>query len=651
MDALTTTVLGTGLALRGLTLTGWVRIAPDGRALSWLALSTIGIWLADYFLFSRSFFLATVHMAAMLAALRLVTARSHRNFAFTGAMAFAAIMASVLLAADARPFLWLGFFLLLAVAVLASAEIRRGMQRNELIVAPANARIARRLTLAALAATAGVILIATFLFMFVPRTARVAARLFPHGARLSGFSTSIDLGKFGAITKDTRPVMHVRSYSGPLPEGLLWRGTALTDFDGKRWTQMPVPVMEVTPRRTVVVADRDQRSRLDGDRMLYRVDVDSSDSGILFIAGVPEFINIDLPRLRRLWEDTYRALPVEGQPLHYEVSAWAGTPLPYRMREDERRRNLRLPPIDPKVWRLAMEWAGEGTPAQKATRIESHLRQEYRYSLETPAKPAADLVSDFLFNTRRGYCEYFASAMAVMARSVGVPARVATGFGPGYFNPLSGQYVIRASEAHAWVEAWIEGQGWRTFDPTPAVPQPPPNPLLAKLGMWMDAGDSIWQQWVVSYDLTRQAELVMRFGNRIQRWTKWWNGAKVLAEKWSVPRILGWLLAAVGLALLMPFAGIPAWRWWRAHVRLRRIQKAGGTRHDATEMYLALLDRLAARGFARPGSATPLEFARRLPEEQASTVVRFTELYNAVRFGGRTAAAGELARMLAAFDR
>src|SRR5258708_28468661 len=217
----------------------------------------------------------------------------------------------------------------------------------------------------------------------VPRTARMAARLFPHAARLSGFSTSIDLGKFGAIGKDSHPVMHVRSYSGPLPPGLLWRGTALTDFDGKRWTQMPVPVMEVAPRGTVVVADRNQRSRLDGDRMLYRVDVDSSDSGILFIAGVPEFINIDLPQLRRLWEDTYRALPVEGQPLHYEISAWAGNPLPYTMREEERRRDLRLPPTDPRVWRLAMEWAGEGTPREEVSRIQQPLLKEDKHALET----------------------------------------------------------------------------------------------------------------------------------------------------------------------------------------------------------------------------------------------------------------------------
>src|SRR5438309_1480636 len=120
MDGLTTTVVATALGLRAVMLTGKLRIAPSGRTISILALSTVGVWLADYFLFSRNFFLASVHMAAILASLRISTARSHRNFAFTGAIAFAAMVAAVLLASDASPLLWMALFLLMAIAVLAS---------------------------------------------------------------------------------------------------------------------------------------------------------------------------------------------------------------------------------------------------------------------------------------------------------------------------------------------------------------------------------------------------------------------------------------------------------------------------------------------------------------------------------------------------
>ena len=655
LDGLTILVIGSGLALRALLLTRWIKIALSGRMITLLAAGAIGIWAADNLLLSRDFFLATVHSAAILATVRIVTARSNRTLAVSGILAFGAMVGAAVLAEGVSYFFWLALFLLLAVAVLASSEIRRGFQRNQFVVMPVEAQITRRLAWAAIAATGGLLVMALGLFLMVPRTARAAARFFPHGARLSGFSTSIDLGRFGAIGKDNRPVMHIRSYSGPLPTGLLWRGTALTDFDGKRWTQMAVPIMEVTPRRTVVVADRLQRSRLNGNRMLYRVDVDTSDSGILFIAGVPEFINIDTPRLRRLWEDTYRALPVEGQPLRYEISAWAGNPLPYTMRDDERRRDLRLPPIDPRVWRLALQWAGEGTAAEKVSRIEQHLKQEYKYSLETTDHPPKDPVADFLFHTKQGYCEYFASAMAVMVRSVGIPARVATGFAGGYLNPLSGLYVVRGAQAHAWVEAWIEGTGWRTWDPTPGALAAPENALLTKLGIWMDAADSMWQQWVVTWDLGRQAELAVQFANRVRGWsnprTGAWATVRRVTRGWNAIQLTGWLLALMGFALLVPFGAMPAWRWWRRQALIRRSRKEGGTRQDATELYLALLDKLAARGLARPESATPMEFARRLPAEQAARVMRFTRVYNAVRFGGHTAATAELAEMLAAFDR
>ena len=654
LDAQTIVVIGVGLGLRAVTLTGRIKIDPGPRTISLMAAAAIVIWVADRIFFSRDFSLATVHSAALLATVRIVIARSNRTFAFSGILAFGAIVAAAVLAEGAGYFFWLALFLLLAVAVLASGEVRRGFQRNDFIVVAGQAQVTRPLAWVAILATGGLLVIALGLFLAVPRTARAAAGFFPHGARLSGFSTSIDLGRFGAIGKDNRPVMHIRSYSGPLPAGLLWRGTALTDFDGKRWTQMAVPVMEVTPRRTVVVADRLQRSRLDGNRMLYRVDVDTSDSGILFIAGVPEFINIDTPRLRRLWEDTYRALPVEGQPLRYEISAWAGAPLPYTMRDDERRRDLRLPPIDPRVWHLAMQWAGMGTPAEKVSRIGQHLKNEYKYSLETTDHPPGDPVADFLFDTKRGYCEYFASAMAVMVRSVGIPARVATGFGSGYWNPLSGLYVVRGAEAHAWVEAWIDGVGWRTWDPTPPAASEPGNALLSKPGMWLDAADSMWQQWVVTYDLGRQAELVVRFANRVRMWSNPDTGLAValrgFTRNWSFPQLAGWVLALTGFALLVPFAVMPAWHWWRRQRLIRRNRKDGRTRQDATELYIALLDRLAAQGFTRPDSATPMEFAQHLPERHADTVMRFTQVYNAVRFGGDTAATAELAGMLAAFD-
>ena len=102
-----------------------------------------------------------------------------------------------------------------------------------------------------------------------------------------------------------------------------------------------------------------------------------------------------------------------------------------------------------------------------ASRIQERLHREFVYSLDAGNLAVRDPLANFLFVTKRGYCEYFASAMAVMLRTQGIPSRVVTGFQSGYFNDVSGSWVMRASDAHAWVEAWIEGRGWVTFDPTP----------------------------------------------------------------------------------------------------------------------------------------------------------------------------------------
>src|SRR5205823_3471619 len=131
-----------------------------------------------------------------------------------------------------------------------------------------------------------------------------------------------------------------------------------------------------------------------------------------------------------------------------------------------------------------------------------------------------DPLGDFLFVTRRGFCEYFASAMAVLLRTQGIPARVATGFQSGYYNDVSGTWVIRASDAHAWVEAWIEGRGWVTFDPTPPGVAPGSGnwlqSKLKRMNMYLDAADTAWQQWVMAYNPGQQATLAFGFRDKLR---------------------------------------------------------------------------------------------------------------------------------------
>ena len=115
---------------------------------------------------------------------------------------------------------------------------------------------------------------------------------------------------------------------------------------------------------------------------------------------------------------------------------------------------------------------GQGTAAQRARRLESHLIDNYTYTLDFVGRSPDNPIEDFLFRYRSGQCEYFASSMVLMLRSQGIPARLVTGFLGGEYNPFEGYYIVRDNNAHAWVEAYLAGAGWRIFDPTPPAGRP-----------------------------------------------------------------------------------------------------------------------------------------------------------------------------------
>jgi hypothetical protein len=637
------------LIARGFAVAGLVKIQIPQKVVAFAAVGYVIFYPVDFFFLSKDFLASTVHGVCFLAAVKILTAQSNRDYIYTGAVAFLELIGAAMLSFQASFFGWLALYILFTIAAFTSAEIRRGVERSAQTAYVARARMGWRLSVVAGAATLGILLITAGLFLIVPRTARAAAMLFPNAPHLTGFSNVVDLGTFGEISKDNRPVMHVLSYSRALPANLKWRGAALSRFDGLRWSEPPLPAEHLTPHYgTAEVAGVLQRSRRDGRRMIYRVDVNSSDTGTLFIAGVPEFINLSSPMLLRTREDSYRVMPVTGDDLHYEVSAHSGPALPEPLTEADRQRYLHLPPIDTRIWTEARDWAGTRLPIEMAVRIQRHLRQEFEYSLETSKTSVKDPLANFLFVSRKGYCEYFASAMAVMLRTVGVPSRVATGFQSGYYNDVSGLYVIRASDAHAWVEAWIEGRGWVTFDPTPSA-RARSGGLSERIGMYFDAADSMWRQWVVAYDLGHQAMLAGRLANALRRFNRPGTGWGVGWTGDLAPEAKRWGSWIVGLGLVVAILVMLGPKWFRtarSQAELRRIAREGGSAGDAGILYRRMLETLRRRGFEKPGFFTPTEFVRQLPAVEGELVGRFTSVYNEVRFGGSTAGNAELVELL-----
>ena len=637
LDIPTVALVAAGLALRALFVMRVFRFELPIRLINIITVSYIGFFVLDFFWVSGKLLESTVHLVCFLAVIKILTAQTNRDYAYTAVIALMELVAAAMLSSSLSFFAYLAIFLLCATSAFASAEMRRAIRRKGIIAGAGGARLGGRLAVLTGFVTAGILLLTVILFVALPRTANAAfRRLRPTGYHLTGFSSEVTLGQVGEIQKDSRPVMHIKPYwhSAMLVSDLKWRGAALSYFDGKTWTDQSDDAKVMLPQRNpLTLADEPQRSRRDGTRLLYRVDLSLSDSDALFIAGVPEFLNIEHARVVRTATDSYRLGAISGEGVRYEVSSFVPSGLqaaPAQLSAARRERYLQLPPLDARIAQLAKTWAGDLQGLDRAERVEQHLRSDFGYSLEMPKAVLQDPLADFLFVRRKGHCEYFASAMAVMLRSLGIPARIANGFQSGTYNPVSGMYIVRASDAHSWVEAYQPGAGWVTFDPTPSAPRISGNPILAKAGMYLDAAETFWQEWVVNYDLGRQITLAGKLEERTRRIQQAWQWfdftAWIQTAKASGPWATGLILFCA--AVLFIWKRKPDWHW-------RRKSRSGATSAaEATLLYEKMLRTLKKRGFQKPPWFTPGEFAATLPESELSAcVTEFTSGYQALRFG------------------
>jgi hypothetical protein len=504
----------------------------------------------------------------------------------------------------------------------------------------------------------GILFMTVCLFFVLPRTARAAFERFgPARYRLTGFSNNVTLGEIGRIKQSSAPVMHVRSYQG---EGFLpvkWRGAALAEFDGKRWFNPAglEQAIQVDNGEVVVRSATEGASR--GPNLIYQVHLEPLIADTLFFAGTVETIKIDVRYLRYSRGGGFHVAARYGnRGLNYSAygflpNEWAPGRYTAQLPQGILREYLTLPPLDPRIPELARQMtAGAERPAQKARAMEAHLRQDYGYTLELLSRPVDDPLAYFLFVRRKGHCEYFASSMAVMLRTLGIPSRVVTGFQSGVYNPMTGWQVIRASDAHSWVEAWIEGRGWTTFDPTPFDPSGGEPGLMSRLALLSDTASQVWNDWVMSYDLDHQMALASRMHAAAQRmrfpdFGPFAAGLKDAAVA-GVTHLL-WVGGCIALVIVWLVYGPTALKLWKRRAHARKVERGASEPSDATILYQQMLELLAKRGIQKPPWFTPLEFARVVRAPQMATLVEeATAAYNELRFGGRNDAAPRMLRVL-----
>lgn len=664
LDTPTAVITAAALLTRASMIAGLLRFELPTALINAVALAYVGFYPLDYLFISGAFLPSLVHLVFFVAVIKIITAQSNRDYVFLKVIAFLELLAACVLSSRVNFFGFLLLFLVLAVATFASGEIRQSARKRPSVARFSSRGLSARLTVGAIFMSAAILVLTAGLFFFLPRTARAAIQhLVSRRDHLAGFSTRVTLGEIGEIKRDNTPVMHVkmdRPEDRALP--LKWRGAALSEFDGRSWYLPPAArqMLRPNPGGLLFLGVTPTR-RTDIRHISYAVHFDEMGGDALFFAGTPEYLRIDTPVFRNSL-DNYRVDPSDAHNIWYQV--YSRLELPSHDGDSEidyvepltrewRAAYLQLPQLDPRIEELARSITGrESGPAAKARFLERYLRTHYSYTLELPPFDPPDPIAYFLFQRKKGHCEYFASSMAVMLRTLGVPSRVVTGFQSGVYNPISGSQLIRSSDAHSWVEAWLPHRGWTTFDPTPADPNAQRLSVWTRLGFYADAAEVFWQEWVLNYNLERQLQLASRMGESSRR-LNWFDrvGPALAGGYRATSRfMLRWgavLFGVAVFAIMLQLFGRDAWRWWKSRQRVLKVQRGEAEASDATMLYLRMLKVLRKRGIEKPPWITPFEFVSVLQEPELSAVVGdLTSAYNELRFGGNPEAAGTIVRLL-----
>ncbi|MGE0582279.1 MAG: DUF3488 and DUF4129 domain-containing transglutaminase family protein [Steroidobacteraceae bacterium] len=459
--------------------------------------------------------------------------------------------------------------------------------------------------------------LALLLFLFFPRLPGAFWALPNSGGAATGLSDEMSPGQIDELTISDAPAFRVQfEGAAPPPQERYWRGPVLQSFDGTTWRRERGRFFLESP------------VQFEGPTYHYQVTLEPHGRNWWFaleaVVAAPD---------RRAQLTLDRRL-VATRPVTEAVS-YSATSRPRTVTHEPlsklgRRYNLALPPgQNPRTLALARQLraAAQDEAAFARAALDYFAREGFVYTL-TPPRLEGDAVDEFLFGTRSGFCGHYASAFATLMRAGGVPARVVTGYLGGEWNPIGRYFLVRQSDAHAWVEIWRNGRGWVRVDPTGVVaperlqrglfdllPGAAPfvarlardNAWLAEIAQAWDAANTAWRQRVLQFGAASQLALLARLGFDSPRWQQ-----------------LGVLL---GLALGAWLAWM-AWqsRYWLRAARPDRLARA----------WRAIDARYARAGLARAPSEAPLGYATRIARARPDLAAEAHALareYAGLRYG------------------
>ena len=459
-------------------------------------------------------------LLAIMAALKLLETRKRRDQFVLLFISIFLVMSSLL----REQYLWSLPYLVVSIIVIMTAWLRMSAANDE--TAKQSFATGGRLLLYAAP-------LAVAMWIFFPRIAiPIWAVPMDTGTATTGISDSMSPGDVSKLSLSDAVAFRVK-FDGLIPEARdrYWRGLVLTVFNGRTWV-MNDPFKGSRAHETVSEK---------GEPISYQITLEPTRQPYVFALDMPWSWTLERTFMGPQ-QQLVNAQPID-QRVSYDAVSYLESTTHASLSKYARSWYQRLPDgSNPKTQSLAkdMRNAAGSDSAYIDAVLSKFNAEEYFYTLEPPAL-GNNSVDRFLFDTRRGFCEHYASAFAVMMRAADIPARIVLGYHGGEINSMAGHLIVRQSDAHAWNEVWLEGRGWYRIDPTAAVAPDriemgasdaamegagaawglsAPSEFLHKLTMTLDALDAKWNDWVLGYGAEKQNDLMQRLGMRDPDWQK-----------------------------------------------------------------------------------------------------------------------------------
>ena len=645
-----------------------------------LLMGSFVILLIDLTVISRDLLPAGIHFLVVLLDIKLLTLQQRRDYRHLYAISLMAILAAAALTTDAWYVPVFLLYLLTAVWTLLLYHLTQETGETTAVVTPSSTavclmtspgRITHRFFWLTNGTAVLTITLTLAIFFLIPRIgAGVLQKTSGEALRTTGFSDRVDLGTIGSVKQDPQIVMRIELPDQPAVEKdrLYLRGLAYDQYNGQSWSHSG------TRRRSLnLVADGTFLTRPAGRRLPdsqsipIRQDIllETLDTAVLFAAPFAELVSGEFLTVQA---DAMSGLHLPFPPssrIRYSVTSQAP-----RLVADERIASilaypdsirshyLQVPVGSEQVAGLAYRVSQQATtPFERTLAIQQHLLENYRYSLEADTTTLSHPLEEFLFTRKTGYCEHYATAMVVMLRAVGIPARLVTGFLATEWNEYGSYFTVRQRDAHAWVEVYFPHSGWITMDPTPTVSA---AVITTRWEPLSQLGESLrlkWDRLFVHYSAKDQLAVVhgVREGSdalreRVSRWVSLLSApiSQVLSRLTHMvrtfhPGMLGLVtgVIVVGLALLLLILRDRIGLWATTHLPTSHQQLA------IVQLYARMVRTVEKHGVNKPPTATASEFARLIEQEWKSAgpiVADVITLYHQGRFSRTPLTPDELSR-------